>query len=79
MPAIVKFEKKGEIFWLAMRQYPQRPDAKEYRYIDLNGAMPAKRSQAPPHQFSSFPNIEKFGSISLLWPTTSTGRPERFF
>jgi hypothetical protein len=48
MPAIVKFEKKGEIFWLAMRPFSQRRDGKDYRYFDLNGAVPAKRSQAPP-------------------------------
>ena len=40
--------KKGEIFWLAMRPYPQRPDGKDYSYLDLSGATPAKRSQAPP-------------------------------
>ena len=48
MPAIVKFEEKGEIFWLATRRYSQRPDGKDYQYFDLNGPMPAKRSQAPP-------------------------------
>jgi hypothetical protein len=29
-PAIVKFEKKGEILWLAMRSYPQRLSGKDY-------------------------------------------------
>ena len=48
MPAIVKFEKRGEIFWLAMRPYSQRPDGKDCSYFDLSGVTPAKRSQAPP-------------------------------
>ena len=48
LPAIVKLEKKGEIFWLAIGPSPQRPDGKDYRYFDLNGATPAKRSQPPP-------------------------------
>ncbi len=48
MPAIVKFEKKGEIFWLAMRPYSQQPDGKDFRYFDLNAGTLTKRFEAPP-------------------------------
>jgi hypothetical protein len=47
-PATVKFEKKGEIFLVAVRPYPQRPGGKDYRYFDLDDATPTKRSHAPP-------------------------------
>jgi hypothetical protein len=47
-PATAKFEKKKEIFFLGMHSFHQRPGAKDYRYFDLSGATPAKRSQAPP-------------------------------
>jgi hypothetical protein len=46
--ATVKFEKKGEIFLVAMRSHPQQPNGEDYRYFDLDGATLAKRSHAPP-------------------------------
>ena len=48
LPAIVKFGKMGEIFWLAMRPCFRRPGGKDYSYFVLSCATPAKRSQAPP-------------------------------
>ena len=47
-PAAVKFEKKGEVFLVARRLYPEPPGGKDYTYFDLNGSRLAKRSYAPP-------------------------------
>ena len=46
--ATVKLEKKGELFFVAMRSSSQRPGSKDYSYFDNNDAIPATRSHAPP-------------------------------
>jgi hypothetical protein len=60
-PAAVKFDKKGEIFFVAVRRYLQRPGIKDYRYFDLDDPTSTKRSQTPP---APVPRLSKCREIS---------------
>ena len=47
-PAMVKVEKKGEIFLVSISPCSPRPDDRDYSYFDNNPSTPATLPHAPP-------------------------------